>query len=51
MNKCSCKGDHFHGIYYLITLPSSEVIKLWFCGSQLKRILDSYNIKYEVSNK
>ena len=44
-------GNHFHGTYYIIRLKDGKKIKLWFCGSQLKRILDDYNIPYEVSNK
>lgn len=33
---------------YEIILPDGEIIKIWFIGRMLEKILDAYNIKYKV---
>ena len=33
---------------YTIYLPDNSMIKLWFIGPQLEKVLKAYNIKYKV---
>lgn len=33
---------------YVVKLKNGKKVKLWFLGEQLKEILDSYNIEYEI---
>ena len=36
---------------YKITLKNGKIIKIWFVGSQLEKILNDYNIPYEKEGK
>lgn len=44
-------GDHFHGVYYIITLKNDKKVKIYYIGHQLEEVLESYNIPYEIKRK